>query len=323
MSREGAPPPGVTPELFAALPLGREIWIRVYGRSLLPLLRSGDLVRAVRCGEAEVRRGDIAVIRRRRGPLVGHVVTATGPVRTASFLGVPDAPGAEVLGRAVAVRREGLPFALPLPRAGRPLLLASHRLVARAYASDPVRRGWRSVRELAASDATAPLRQRLFGPFQVRRLQPADADALLAFAGGRLRFTPDFVRRELHGHWQAPGAAVGAFDRRGRLVGFMFMGEYRQEGVPLEGMWLRALMVARRARGLGVARRLMEATCALARDAGLGAVFTDVREDNQASLALVRGLGFTEAPPALQESAGRLLARPGQARVVVFERRLG
>jgi mycothiol synthase len=311
----------VTPEIFSALPPGREIWIRVWGRSLLPFLRSGDLVRAVRCGEADVRRGDIAVIRRRRGPLVGHVVTAVAPVRTASFLGVPDAPGAEVLGRAVAVRREGLPFALPLPRAGRPLLFASHRVVARAYAAGPVRRGWRRLRDLAASGATAPLRARLFGPFQVRRLQPADADALLAFVGGRLRFTPDFVRRELHGHWQAPGAAFGAFDRRGGLVGFMYMGEYRQEGVPLEGMWLRGLLVARRARSLGVARRLMEATCARARESGLRAVLTDVREDNHPSLALVRGLGFTEAAPALQDAAQRVLVRPGEARVIAFELR--
>jgi mycothiol synthase len=316
------PPATVTPDLFSALPPGRELWIRVYGRSLLPLLRSGDLVRAVRCAESEIERGDIAVIRRRRGPLVGHIVTSTGPVRTASFLGVPDAPGVEVLGRAVAVRRDGVPFALPLPRAGRSLLFASHRMVARAYASEPVRRGWRTLRELAASEATASFRARWLGPFQFRRLQPADADALLAFAGGRLRFTPDFVRRELHGHWQAPGAALGAFDRRGVMVGFMFMGEYRQEGVPLEGMWLRALMVARRARGLGVARRLMEATCEAARAAGLASVLTDVREDNRASLALVRDLGFAEAPPALQVAAQKLLARPGEARVIAFERRL-
>ncbi|HEY8212331.1 MAG TPA: GNAT family N-acetyltransferase [Myxococcaceae bacterium] len=317
-----APPPSLTPDLFSALPRGREIWIRVWGRSLLPLLRSGDLVRAVRCGESDIRPGDIAVIRRRRGPLVGHIVTSVGPVRTASFLGVPDAPGAEVLGRAIAVRREGLPFALPLPRAGRPLLFASHRVVARAYANPSVRRGWRSLRELAASDATAPLRGRLFGPFLVRRLQPEDSEGLLAFAGRRLRFTPDFVRRELHGHWQAPGAAFGAFDRKGRLVGFMFMGEYRQEGVPLEGLWLRGLLVARRARGLGLARRLMEATCARAREAGLHTVFTDVREDNRASLSLVRAMGFVEAPPALQEAAQRSLARPGEPRVIAFERRL-
>lgn len=317
-----APPPNLTPELFSALPPGREIWIRVWGRSLMPFLRSGDLVRAVRCGEADIRRGDIAVIRRRRGPLVGHIVTSVGPVRTASFLGVPDAPGVEVLGRAVAVRREGFPFALPLPRAGRPLLFASHRALARAYASESVRRTWRRLRELAASRATAPLRARLFGPFEVRRLQPSDADAVLAFAGRRLRFTPDFVRRELNGHWQAPGAAFGAFDRRGRMVGFMFMGEYRQEGVPLEGLWLRGLVVARRARALGVARRLMEATCGHALKAGLHAVFTDVREDNRASLALVRALGFVEAPPALQEVVQRLLARPGDARVIAFERRL-
>jgi ribosomal protein S18 acetylase RimI-like enzyme len=316
-----APPPSLPPELFSALPPGREIWIRVWGRSLLPFLRSGDLVRAVRCGEADVQRGDIAVIRRRRGPLVGHVVTSVGPVRTASFLGVPDAPGAEVLGRAVAVRREGVPFSLPLPRAGRPLLYASHRALARAYASEPVRRGWRRLRELAASPVTAPLRARLFGPFEVRRLQPGDADAVLAFAGRRLRFTPDFVRRELHGHWQAPGAAFGAFDRRDRMVGFMFMGEYRQEGLPLEGVWLRALVVARRARALGVARRLMEATCDQARQAGLSAVFTDVREDNHASLALVRALSFTEAPAALQDAAQRLLAPEG-VRVIAFERRL-
>jgi len=317
-----APPPNLPPELFSALPPGREIWIRVWGRSLMPFLRSGDLLRALRCGEADIRRGDIAVIRRRRGPLVGHIVTAVGPVRTASFLGVPDVPGAEVLGRAVAVRREGFPFALPLPRAGRPLLFASHRALAAAYASESVRRGWKELRELAASPATAPLRARLFGPFDVRRLQPEDADAVLAFAGRRLRFTPDFVRRELDGHWQAPGAAFGAFDRRGRMVGFMFMGEYRQEGVPLDGIWLRALVVARRARALGVARRLMEATCAQARQAGLAAVFTDVREDNRASLALVRALGFTEAPAALQQAAQRFLSRPGDVRVVAFERRL-
>jgi ribosomal protein S18 acetylase RimI-like enzyme len=317
-----APPPSLTPELFAALPPGREIWVRVWGRSLMPFLRSGDLLRAVRCGEQDIRRGDIALVRRRRGPLVGHVVTQVGPVRTASFLGVPDAPGAEVLGRAVAVRREGFPFALPLPRAGRPLLFASHKLVARAYASEPVRRGWRELRELAASPATAPLRARLFGPFDVRRLGPGDAGALLAFAGRRLRFGPEFVRRELEGHWQAPGAAFGAFDRHGRMVGFMFMGEYRQEGVPLDGLWLRGLVVARRARALGVARRLMEATCDHARAAGLHTVFADVREDNLASLGLVRALGFTDAPAALQAAVQQRLARPGEVPILAFERRL-
>ena len=54
-----------------------------------------------------------------------------------------------------------------------------------------------------------------------------------------------------------------------------------------------------------------------------GAVFTDVREDNRASLALVRALGFTEAPTALQEAVQQSLARPGEAtRVVAFELRL-
>lgn len=307
-------------DLLAALPPGRTLWVTGLGRSLYPLLRSGDSVRVLRCSPEDVAVGDLCVLRTARGGLVGHLVDSVAPVRTTSFLGKEDQPGT-VLGRAVALRRSGL--VVPLPRLARPVLRTLHRLAARAYRSRRARAAVDGLRALVASRLTAPARRALLGPVHIRRLEAVDRDALLIFGGDRLRFTAAFLDRELSGHWRGPGAAFGAFDRRRRLLGFMYMGEYRQEGVPLEGIWMRGLVVARRARGLGVGGRLLDAACDHARREGHRVVFTDVREDNAPSLAMVRARGFVEAPAALQDAVQRLLSRRGEGgRVIALQRTL-
>ena len=48
-------------------------WLRGAGRSLYPLLRSGDSVRVLRCAPEELARGDVALVRMGR-QLVAHVV---------------------------------------------------------------------------------------------------------------------------------------------------------------------------------------------------------------------------------------------------------
>jgi len=72
--------------LIEATPVGQQLWLRGAGRSLYPLLRSGDSVRVLRCEPEALARGDVALVRVGRR-LIAHVVLSTGPVVTASLLG--------------------------------------------------------------------------------------------------------------------------------------------------------------------------------------------------------------------------------------------
>lgn len=92
-------------ELLAASPPGATLWVGGLGRSMEPLLRSGDQLKVQRCGETDVRPGHIALVELSGGALIAHVVQASRPLRTASLLGVADPPGGTVLARAVALRR--------------------------------------------------------------------------------------------------------------------------------------------------------------------------------------------------------------------------
>lgn len=94
--------------LLRALPAGGVIWLAASGKSLWPLLRSGDSLRVRRTDADGLTLGDVAVVKLPGGVLAAHLVVALQPVRTASSVGIEDAPATEVLGVVTAFRRDGV-----------------------------------------------------------------------------------------------------------------------------------------------------------------------------------------------------------------------
>lgn len=240
-------------EVLRRLPGGATLWVRGLGRSMWPLLRSGDSVQVLRCGEEAVAPGDLAVLLRADGGLTAHFVTATSPVRTASLLGRED-PSAELLGRVIRVRTRGREW--PLPERARPLLRVAQRLGTRAFRSPALRGARRLALAWATSPATRRGRARWLGELTVRPLRPGEEELLLVFAGHHL---PGAVAELRAGLVAGEGLGVGAFDARGRLRGFAFARE-EAAGSARVRWWGMAPV----ARGLGVDASLLRV---LAREA--------------------------------------------------------
>jgi hypothetical protein len=236
------------------LPEGATLWVRGLGRSLWPLLRSGDSVQVLRCGAEAVAPGDLAVLLRADGGLTAHLVTATSPVRTASLLGRED-PSAELLGRVIRVRTRGREW--PVPERARPLLRAAQRLGTLAFRSPALRGARRLALAWATSSSTRRGRARWLGALTVRPLRPGEEELLLVFAGHHLPGAVAELRAGLAAG--AAGLVVGAFDARGRLRGFAFA---REEAAGRARVRWRA--VAPVAHGLGVDASLLRV---LAREA--------------------------------------------------------
>ena len=324
-------PPRKTPStevllnVLEALPPGQRLWVHGAGRSLYPLLRGGDSVRVLRCGPGSMARGDVALVRLGR-QLVAHMVVSTRPWLTASLVGGVDPPGGVTLGRVVAVRRGQL--VLPLPRPLRPAMWAARQALAAAWARPGSRLAYRRVRDFFFSGWSRPLRRRLVGPLEVRLLRADDLDALLVFAGEQLVVSPGFLRRQLRERWGLEsdarrGAAVGAFDAQGRLHGFAWVDSYRQEALPLEGFWVRSLVVAPQARRMGVATRLLGCLMDEALRQGEARLFADIDDDNTASLRTFGGLGFRAATPELTRRTNVAWDAAGRTKaLVVLEREL-
>jgi RimJ/RimL family protein N-acetyltransferase len=311
-------------DLIESAPLGRQTWVRGAGRSLYPLLRSGDAVKVLRCAPSELARGDVALIRVERR-LIAHVVVSTQPLVTASLLGGKKDPAGVPLGRITALRR-GV-WVLPLPRLTRPALFLGQRLLSSVWARPHARKALRGLRDFAVSGWSRPLRRRWLGRLEVRQLRPEDLDALLVFAGERLLVSSDFLRRQLLGRWareeEPVGAAVGAFDRQGRLCGFAYMDDYREEGLGLEGLWVRSLVVAPRARRMGVAYQIICCLIEAARQQGADHVFADIDDDNFVSMRTFRRAGFQFSSPELTQRVNvEWSAWGGGKPLVVLERAL-
>ncbi|MDY7231930.1 GNAT family N-acetyltransferase [Hyalangium rubrum] len=308
--------------LLESTPPGRQIWLRGAGRSLYPLLRSGDSVRVLRCESEELARGDVALVRVGRR-LVAHVVTSTEPVVTASLLGVQDPTGV-VLGRITALRRGR--WMLPLPRLIRPTLFLGHRLLAQVWSRPKGREALRGLRDFTVSGWSRPLRRRWLGQLEIRLLRAEDLDALLVFAGERLLVPSGFLRMQLLRRWSREdpeGAAVGAFDQRGRMCGFAWLDNYREEGLALDGLWVRSLVVAPRARRMGVAYQIICCLVEAARAQGADRLFADIDDDNVASLRTFRRAGFRSSTPELTQRVNEEWKVAGGVKpLVVLERTL-
>ena len=307
--------------LVEATPPGRQLWLRGAGWSLYPLLRSGDSVRVLRCEPEELTRGDIALVRVGRR-LLAHVVVSTQPVVTASLLGGKDPVGVP-LGRITALRRGGL--LLPLPRVASPSLFVGQKLLSGLWTRPQARALLRRLRDFTVSGWSRPLRKRWVGELEVRLLQEEDLDALLVFAGERLLVPSGFLRQQLLGRWAradgSRGAAAGAFDAQGRLCGFAYLDDYREEGLALEGLWVRSLVVAPRARRMGVAYRMLQVFLEEARRQGAERIFADIDEDNFASQRTFKRAGFQDSSAELtQRVNAEWRASGGGKPLVVLER---
>jgi len=310
--------------LIEATPVGQQLWLRGAGRSLYPLLRSGDSVRVLRCEPEALARGDVALVRVGRR-LIAHVVLSTGPVVTASLLGRKDPEGVP-LGRITALRRG--PLVLPLPRVARSPLFLGQRLLSRLWSSPGGRKALVQLRDLTVASWSRPLRRRWLGPLEVRLLKDSDLDALLVFAGERLLVPSGFLRRQLLRRWargsQAVGAAAGAFDAEGRLCGFAYLDDYREEGLALEGLWVRSLVVAPRARRMGMAHQIIQCLVREARRQGAERVFADIDDDNFVSLRTFRRAGFGDSTPELTQRVNDEWRISGGVKpLVVLERTAG
>jgi mycothiol synthase len=275
----------------------------------------------LRCAPDKLARGDVALVRVGR-KLVAHVVISTKPLVTASLLGGKDPVGVP-LGRITALRR-GL-LLLPLPRLSRPTLFLGQRLLSGLWARPQARTLFRQLRDFTVSSWSRPLRRRWLGQLEARLLREEDLDALLVFAGERLLVPSGFLRQQLLGRWAnaagSMGAAAGAFDKRGRMCGFAYLDDYREEGLALDGLWVRSLVVAPRARRMGVAYQLILCLVEAARRQGEERIFADIDDDNIASQRTFRRAGFvTSSLELTRRLNAEWSASGGLKPLVVLER---
>ncbi|MFP2905561.1 N-acetyltransferase family protein, partial [Pyxidicoccus sp. 3LFB2] len=105
--------------------------------------------------------------------------------------------------------------------------------------------------------------------------------------------------------------------------GFAWVDSYRQEALPLDGVWVRSLVVAPQARRMKVATRLLGCLMDEARSQGETRVQADIDDDNTASLRTFGGLGFRRASEELTRRTNEAWDAAGRSKaLVVLEREL-
>lgn len=258
-----------------------------------PVLRGGESLKVIRCSQAALKKGDIAVMLRSDGALIGHLVVATNPVVTESFAGTPDLPGLEVLARAVAVRRGST--VIPLPRPARFALFGFQRVWSRAAHSPRIRTIHAALVSALASESTARLRQ-LLGPVEIDVLGP---DNLKQFAIALSRWqtlSGDALESLIH-----HGVVVGA-KRQGQIVGCACL---TADNI------VRHAFLQRRAQGLGLELVMLDRLLREAEDRGLKPLGAEIQPSQSGFVAAVEAFGL----PAWPRSATRYNrgARAGDA----------
>ena len=129
-----------------------------------------------------------------------------------------------------------------------------------------------------ASDPVAP------EPPPIRSARAADLPAILRIE--RASFTVPWTDRAFRAVMARPDAALLVADAEGRVAGYAALW---LEGRDAE---LGDLAVARDRRRSGLGRRLVEAAVEEAAGRGAERIFLQVRESNEAALALYRSTGF-------------------------------
>jgi hypothetical protein len=266
-------------QLLKAQPVGKVMWVAVRGRSMRPLLTGGESLKVERCEPQSLRPGEIAVMLRDDGALISHLVVATGPFRTESFDGKPDAPGLEPLGRAVAIRRGER--VVPLPAPARPALLAAQRAWAFATRFPLTRAAYSVAGHLVASELTGSLRL-MFAPVEVELLGPGDL-AAIAVALSRWETLPGPALEAL-----VRDATVLGARRRGELVGLAFS---------CPDQVLRHCFLQRRAQGLGLELSIVERALREAFARGVQITAAEIDASQPAFIAAARAFGLDLRSP--------------------------
>ena len=299
-------------EELEGLPLGASLQVRVVGRCMWPLIRSGDALLVRRCALDSIAPGDVAVVRTADRRFLAHVVVEVQPLRTATLRGVADPEPLELLGRVTRVRKKG--FSLPLADLSRHLLRmlqrgyahASHQLWARLWSQ--------GLRKLRLDLLPAAIRKRIFGPIGIRAVSVLDAEALRLFAGEYLTDSPDFLKRQLLTHWHRQGAAVAAVDGLGRWCGFAYLGAFADEDFALEGFGIRSLFVVPSARGIGLEEQMVGFLCREAKRQGISPVYVNVVDANPELVAVLSELGFRRSAPQRERQVASEWAKRGVVR---------
>jgi L-amino acid N-acyltransferase YncA len=309
-----------SPDTFLREASQAPAWVQIIGSSMWPLIESGDLLKVRRCRAEAIQRGDIVIVRDSRGGFMAHLASHHGvPVRTVAFHGRDDEGPLELVARAEAIHTRGVEVSLAPGL--RHLVWALHRLYARARVWRITDRTRMAMRQAAKSRVGTELRRLRHGRFEVRLLNATDTPAVVLFAGQYLQVPIPFLKRQLRLRWHDAGASVGAFDRDGRLCGFAYLDEFRQEGLDVDGWWIRSLFVVPGARRLGLASELVSALCQRAGQLGISILRADVPKTNAASQELFRRQQFRLAASPVVESLTQEWGRNGVSDAwVVFER---
>jgi len=291
-------------EELEGLPLGASLQVRVVGRCMWPLIRSGDALLVRRCSLDAIAPGDVAVVRTAECRFLAHVVLEVRPLRTATLRGVADPEPLELLGRVTRVFKKR--FSFPLAVFSRHLL----RIIQRGYAhvshSPWPRLAIRGLRKLS--------QRRILGPVGIRAVSMLDAETLRLFAGEYLTDSPDFLKRQLLTHWHRKGAAVAAVDGVGRWCGFAYLGAFADEDFALEGFGIRSLFVVSSARGIGLEQRMVSFLCREAKRQGISPVYVNVVDANPEMVAVLSELGFRRSTPQRERQVASEWAKRGVVR---------
>ena len=273
----------------------------VTGTSMLPTLRTGDLVRVEPCGAVPVEPGEIVLYRTAVGGAALHRVasvdrdclTVRGDARPGETVRLA---GSDVLGRMVSAERNGAPVRTRIGAGGEGFLRARHSF-RRARAA--VRKAAGLLLRLVTSPR--PVRRLLGGAVsrRVRYEMLADVPAAGEGAGSCA--------------WMTFRALLGS-----RVVGTAQLVSYA-EGTPFSGgMWLFGLAVSPLCRGCGIGRTLARRVIRECSSAGATDLRLLVEGDNASAIALYRSLGFREMEPCAAREA--LAERVGPGKLVMVLR---
>ncbi|MBU8894174.1 GNAT family N-acetyltransferase [Corallococcus sp. M34] len=291
---------------------GETVWLEGLGYPMAPLSQLARDAQVERCEPTALRAGDFAVVQHPNGTLAAYLVLAAGvKPQTAPFWGEPGEEIPKLLGRVTALRVGAGRRELKLgtwARLGARAAREALRLVRRSGAPrllGSARALWEGLPPVLAMK-----RHRML-PLTARPLLPSDREALAAFARAEVSARVEHLDAQLLGRWQEGGIAVGAFDRHGRLCGLIYLDEYRREGLDVEGVWVRSLVVSSRARRVGVAREMSLVAEARARAMGISVLHADLRPDNTPVLKLLAYWGFRPASAADAEAFNATCKRAG------------
>lgn len=300
--------------VLEAMAIGETRWVEGFGRSMWPLVRSGDSFLFERCARSALRAGDVGVFVDGRGRLVAHPVVSTRPLRTSSLQGVEDVQGMRVLGRAQRLRTRGRE--VEVESGVRALLQTFARTAMFVRDSPRIAGAARVVRDAALGPSTRSVRAAVLGEVRARVLDEGDRRETLAFIGHHGPALSEHAMKTFSTRWQKEGYAVGAF-ARDAMVGMVFVDEYRVEGVPLDGIWVRSFYVASWARGLGVGTSLLDVVVSEARRRRMR-ICADVSFENEVSKRRFLAAGFQLDELRTAEATAMWTQRRGPGSWVVY-----